>query len=465
MRRRRRRALTLAVIAGIVAIAALAGTLGAGLAGDGPGYVRFKSKFAGGDPDAVRQQVRRPRRPRAKARSAAGRPTRPPSERNPADNDLAADRREGPGDVREDRAGREFTGKQPLGTVRAAGASAPQPGVTAFSGATNNTASRTTGAAGLADLQPGNCRALGRRRPAAASGGRTTRRRPTRLEVARARALDAELGRHARGRPDRPAGNTLYLGHRRGQPLLVRLRGRRRHLQVDQRRRQVDEARRRCVNNATYTCVDARPGRVPRPRHHAIVVDPSNANHIFVGSAQAVRGLSHVIGAGGTARLEPGANAPGLYESTDGGTPSRGLERATTIDRSFGVTDVGLDPSTPGVVYAAAFDAGLWRRRRRSTARRPRRSSSQVFAPQFTRAAATDRHDVRPDREEREDADLPDRGHRQRRRHPERRPPTSGGRTTRTSRPRRCSRRRRPASTAPAGDGTRSRRPTTAGSA
>ena len=49
------------------------------------------------------------------------------------------------------------------------------------------------------------------------------------------------------------------------------------------------------------------------------MVDPSDRNHLYVGSAQAVRGLSHVIGNGGTTRLEPGANAPGLYESTDGG--------------------------------------------------------------------------------------------------------------------------------------------------
>jgi hypothetical protein len=49
---------------------------------------------------------------------------------------------------------------------------------------------------------------------------------------------------------------------------------------------------------------------------NAIVVDRARIKAIFVGSAQAVRGLSHVIGGGGQTRLEPGANAPGLYEST-----------------------------------------------------------------------------------------------------------------------------------------------------
>ena len=52
---------------------------------------------------------------------------------------------------------------------------------------------------------------------------------------------------------------------------------------------------------------------------NSIVIDPSNSRHIFVGSARAVRGLSHVIGNGGQTTLEPGANLAGLYESTDGG--------------------------------------------------------------------------------------------------------------------------------------------------
>ena len=47
--------------------------------------------------------------------------------------------------------------------------------------------------------------------------------------------------------------------HRRGEPLLVRLRGRRRHLQVDERRQGLDEARRACVSNATYPCTN--PGQ------------------------------------------------------------------------------------------------------------------------------------------------------------------------------------------------------------
>jgi hypothetical protein len=52
---------------------------------------------------------------------------------------------------------------------------------------------------------------------------------------------------------------------------------------------------------------------------NSIVIDPHNSNHLLVGSARGVRGLSHVIGAGGTSRFEPGANDPGVYESNDGG--------------------------------------------------------------------------------------------------------------------------------------------------
>src|SRR5439155_243469 len=50
-----------------------------------------------------------------------------------------------------------------------------------------------------------------------------------------------------------------------------------------------------------------------------ILVDPTDPNHIYAASALGVRGLSHVIGNGGTTRTPPNANAVGLYESTDGG--------------------------------------------------------------------------------------------------------------------------------------------------
>jgi hypothetical protein len=134
----------------------------------------------------------------------------------------------------------------------------------------------------------------------------------------------------------------------------------------------------KCVSNATYSCAvegnDAFLGR----GISSIVIDPRNANHIFVGSALGVRGLSHVIGNGGTTRLEPGANGPGLYESTDGGATFTEAWNGTSAS-SFGVTDVGLDPLNLDVVYASAFDAGVWRR----DAGAGQTVFSQVFKPQF----------------------------------------------------------------------------------
>jgi hypothetical protein len=141
-----------------------------------------------------------------------------------------------------------------------------------------------------------------------------------------------------------------------------------------------------CVSNATYACVtpgkDAFLGR----GISKIVVDPTNSKHIFVGSAQAVRGLSHTIGNGGTTRLEPGANQPGLYESTDGGKTFTEVWNGG-IANGFGITDVGLDPLNPGTVYAAGFDAGAWRR----DAGAASTAFQQVFAPQFNQGAGIDR--------------------------------------------------------------------------
>jgi hypothetical protein len=142
----------------------------------------------------------------------------------------------------------------------------------------------------------------------------------------------------------------------------------------------------RCVSNATYACVtpgqDAFLGR----GINGIVIDPRNSKHMFVGSAQAVRGLSHTIGNGGTTRLEPGANQPGLYESFDGGQTFTEVWNGN-IANGFGITDVGLDPRNPDVVYAAAFDAGAWRR----DAGAAQTAFQQVFAPQFNQGAGIDR--------------------------------------------------------------------------
>src|SRR4029078_9527263 len=93
------------------------------------------------------------------------------------------------------------------------------------------------------------------------------------------------------------------------------------------------------------------------------------------------------IGNGGQIRLEPRADAAGPYAAKDGGAtvheglggharrPRADKPRATRAEcgegtggalpppnRSFGITDVGLDPLSLDVVYASGFDAGVWRR-------------------------------------------------------------------------------------------------------
>ena len=197
----------------------------------------------------------------------------------------------------------------------------------------------------------------------------------------------------------------------------------------------------------------------------AIVVDPKNSKHLLVGSAQAVRGLSHVIGAGGTTRVEPGANEPGLYESWDGGNTFTEVWDGTKPDpgpQSFGVTDVGLDPLNPGTVYVAAPSTRV---SGDVTPARPATAFNQVFAPQFNQGAGIDRADVRSDGQEPAHADLPDRGHAERwPASPVRWRRTSGASTTPTSRRRRCLRPRRCPAFRRIRRRTRSRPTTTAGS-
>jgi hypothetical protein len=260
-----------------------------------------------------------------------------------------------------------------------------QPGVTAFSGAQNITASRTTAMVVAPDCSATSCRVW-----VGASGGgvwRTnnalakdpvwTQLRPGELDQASVGTLTLD--------PTDTKGKTLYLGT--GEPNRCSSGceagvGIYKSTDNGEHWTKLDDS---CVDNATYKCVvpgnDAFLGR----GISSIVIDPNNANHIFVGSALGVRGLSHVIGNGGTTRTEPDANAVGLYESTDGGATFTMVWNGNNSS-SFGITDVGLDPLNPGVVYAAAFDQGLWRRDAGAAAT----AFSQVFAPQFP-GGGTDR--------------------------------------------------------------------------
>jgi hypothetical protein len=261
---------------------------------------------------------------------------------------------------------------------------ATQPGVLSYSGATNNTASRVT--ALVADP---NCTASQCRLWAGVAGGGVWRTdngvapNPEWQQVS-----PKELDQNSVGTltldPNDP--NTLYLGTgeanrcssgcEAGVGIYKSTDG------GDHWTKLADT----CANNATYNCatpgIDAFLGR----GINSIVIDPSNPGHIFVGSALGVRGLSHVIGAAGeTQRFEPGANEPGLYESTNGGATFTEVWNGAKPDAgvSFGITDVGLDPLNPAVVYVAGFDAGAWRRDAGAAAT----AFQQVFAPQFDQGA------------------------------------------------------------------------------
>jgi hypothetical protein len=266
---------------------------------------------------------------------------------------------------------------------------ATQPGVTAFSGATNNTASRTTALLVSPDCgSKGN--GSGCRVWAGVSGGGVWRTddalaanptwkqlKPNQLDQNSVGALTLD--------PTDPKGNTIYLGTGEGHRCSSGCEagvGIYKSTNGGDKWTKLGDV---CVSNGTYPCVtpgtDAFLGR----GINSIVIDPRNANHIFVGSAQGVRGLSHVIGNGGTTRLEPGANDPGLYESTDGGATFTEIWNGSIVG-SFGVTDVALDPLDLDIVYAAAFDAGVWRRDPGAAAT----AFNQVFAPQFP-GGGTDR--------------------------------------------------------------------------
>jgi hypothetical protein len=117
----------------------------------------------------------------------------------------------------------------------------------------------------------------------------------------------------------------------------------------------------------------------------SIVIDPGNANIMYVSSARGVRGISSVTG--GVVTLAPGLPPYGIWKSTDGGATFTLLNYqdvclnpdlpgdAGIIQASFGSTrgvhEAALDPGSSSIVYAAPFPqnnalplntkGGVWR--------------------------------------------------------------------------------------------------------
>src|SRR5262245_26473521 len=269
-----------------------------------------------------------------------------------------------------------------------------EPGVLSFSGATNATASRTPAMLIGPTCTTGNCRMW-----IGVSGGGVWRTDNALADQPSWTWLNGNLAQNSVGAlvadPSDPTGNTIYLGTgeanrcssgcEAGVGIYKSTNG------GDSWKKLADT----CVSNTTYSCVSPGQDSFLGRGISKIVIDPTDSNHIFVGSAQGVRGLSHVIGNGGTTRLEPGANAPGVYESNDGGKTFTEVWNGNS-NASFGVNDVELDPLDPTTVYASAFDAGLWRRSPALDGASSPTDFKQVFAPRFpgggldrTKVAAT----------------------------------------------------------------------------
>ena len=93
---------------------------------------------------------------------------------------------------------------------------------------------------------------------------------------------------------------------------------------------------------------------------NSIVVDPTNSNILYVGSASAVRGVASVSGAAvGPPTPLPGR---GVYKSTDGGATFTLLNGNPGLPFVLrGVTDVKLDPTNHNTIYAGQFGQGVFR--------------------------------------------------------------------------------------------------------
>ena len=302
-------------------------------------------------------------------------------------------------DARAARAGRGFFDAGHKWKLYGPKEYAVQPGVLAFSGATNVTASRVTSIVVSPDCKKNHCTVW-----TAVSGGGVWRtdnavaKDPDWKQIGPNELDQNSSGQLALDPSDKKGKPTIYYATGEGNRCSSGCEagvGIYRSKDGGEHWLKLPDA---CVSNARYTCASPGKDAFLGRGINAIVLDPRNSNHIYVGSTLAVRGLSHTVGVGAeTQRCEPGANEPGLYESTDGGRTFTEVWDGTKPDVnalncppgafSYGVTDVGLDPLNLDTVYVAGFDAGVWRRDPGA----PATSFSRVFAPQFFTGSGTDR--------------------------------------------------------------------------
>ena len=264
-----------------------------------------------------------------------------------------------------------------------------QPGVLSFSGATTPTASRDTALVIAPTCVPGNCRLW-----VGTAGGGVWRTDDALAASPSWTWLTGVLALNSVGAlvadPNDSSGNTLYVGTGEGNRCSSGCEAGVGIYKTTNGGNSWTKLPDACVSNATYNCANSDDAFLGRGINQ-IVVDPTNPNHLFVGSALGVRGLSHTVGVGTTEtqRFEPGANPVGVYESTDGGNTFTEVWNGN--GSTFGVTDVGLDPQNPTTVYASAFDQGVWRRSPSLDGTSSPTAFEQVFAPQFATGSGVDR--------------------------------------------------------------------------
>ena len=108
-------------------------------------------------------------------------------------------------------------------------------------------------------------------------------------------------------------------------------------------------------------------------RQIAIDQNDSSGNTIYIADGRGVHGISSTT-AGAVSQIPPGTPGVGVWKSTDGGATFTLLQHSTvvlgsqpgqTFESSFGssrgATDVAIDPTHPGVIYASAYNVGVWR--------------------------------------------------------------------------------------------------------
>jgi hypothetical protein len=108
-------------------------------------------------------------------------------------------------------------------------------------------------------------------------------------------------------------------------------------------------------------------------RQISIDQNDSTGKTIYVADGRGVHGISSTT-AGAVSQIPPGTPGVGVWKSTDGGAtftllqpspvsvgPQPGQTFMSSFGSSRGATDVAVDPTHPGVIYATAYNRGVWR--------------------------------------------------------------------------------------------------------